>query len=104
VYQLCRYLAGSALLWAPVVLLVIIPTETRSHTKGISLSRFGLLDISLTGNFQIVGFEGNPNFAKIGDRLDEGFNLTSFDIAITGGSPLDPRQIPQRRWGALARR
>ena len=92
-YQLCRYLASSALLWVPVVLLLIVPTETRSHTKGLSLSRFGLLDVSLTGNFQIVGFEGNPNFAKIGDRLDEGFNLTSFDIAITGELPTFPLKL-----------
>lgn len=91
-HRLRKSMVGSAPLWGLVLLLILWPAETRSHTKGISLSRFGLIDISLTGNFAFVVFddESKVNFAKIGDRHEEGFNLTSFDIALTGELPTFP--------------
>jgi hypothetical protein len=39
------------------LVLTLSPTATCGHTKGISLSRFGLIDISVTGNFAHVVFD-----------------------------------------------
>ncbi|PYM74307.1 MAG: hypothetical protein DME03_14030, partial [Candidatus Rokuibacteriota bacterium] len=67
----------AALTWAP---------EAEGHTKGLTLSRFGLIDVSLQGNVDYTIFS-DPNkvdFDKIGDRSTEGFNLTSFDLSLTG--------------------
>jgi hypothetical protein len=77
------------------LLLFLHPSETRSHTKGITLSRFGLLDISVTGNVVFVTFddEKKVNFDKLGGRHEEGFNLTSFDIAISGELPTLPMKF-----------
>jgi hypothetical protein len=60
--------------------------EALGHVKGVSLSRFGLIDVSLTGNIAYAAFDkaSQIDFAKIGDRHEEGFNLTSFDVAFTG--------------------
>jgi hypothetical protein len=57
-----------------------------AHTKGLTLSRFGLIDVSLQANVDYVTFS-DPNkidFDKIGDRQSKGFNLTSFDLSLTG--------------------
>jgi hypothetical protein len=77
------------------LLLFLCPSETRGHTKGITLSRFGLIDISVTGNVAFVAFddEEKVNFDKLGDRHEEGFNLTSFDIALTGELPTFPMKF-----------
>jgi hypothetical protein len=65
--------------------LVHIPV-TFAHTKGISLSRYGLVDISWTGNLAYVNFsdyEDGFNPFKIGDRHERGLNLTSFDLSLS---------------------
>lgn len=57
-----------------------------AHTKGISLSRYGLVDISWTANLAYVNFsdyEEGFNPFKIGDRHERGLNLTSFDLALS---------------------
>lgn len=69
-----------------LLVVAVLPACALAHTKGITLSQFGLLDVSLTGNVAYVNFD-NPskvNFDKVGDRHEKGFNLTSFDVAITG--------------------
>jgi hypothetical protein len=69
-----------------VFLVAAMATDAWPHTKGVSLSRFGLLDVSLTGNVAYAGFDkaSRIDFDKIGDRHEQGFNLTSFDVSITG--------------------
>ncbi len=65
------------LAWAP---------DAGAHTKGLTLSRFGLIDVSLQANVDYVTFS-DPNridFDKIGDRQSKGFNLTSFDLSLSG--------------------
>ena len=74
------------LAWAP---------EAKAHTKGLTLSRFGLIDVSLQGNVDYTIFS-DPNkvdFDKIGDRSKEGFNLTSFDLSLTGETPEFPMKF-----------
>src|SRR5258705_2496334 len=74
------------LAWAP---------EARAHTKGLTLSRFGLIDVSLQGNVDYAIFS-DPNkvdFDKIGDRSEPGFNLTSFDLSLTGETPEFPMKF-----------
>ena len=54
--------------------------------QGLTLSRFGLIDVSLQANVDYVTFS-DPNkidFDKIGNRQQQGFNLTSFDLSLTG--------------------
>ncbi|MBI3826218.1 MAG: hypothetical protein HY294_09485 [Candidatus Rokubacteria bacterium] len=63
-----------------------------AHTKGLTLSRFGLVDVSLQANVAYVTFD-NPkvvDFDKIGDRHQKGWNLTSFDLSLTGQLPEFP--------------
>jgi hypothetical protein len=63
-----------------------------AHTKGLTLSRFGLIDVSLQANVAYATFS-DPNkvdFDKIGDRHSKGFNLTSFDLSLTGQTPEFP--------------
>ncbi len=57
-----------------------------AHTKGLTLSRFGLIDVSLQANVDYVTFSDPKkiDFDKIGDRQSQGFNLTSFDLSLTG--------------------
>src|SRR5919197_5580281 len=59
-----------------VFLVAAMATDAWAHTKGVSLSRFGLLDVSLTGNVAYAGFDkaSRIDFDKIGDRHEEGFN------------------------------
>src|SRR5262245_5580359 len=69
--------------------------EAAAHTKGLTLSRFGLIDVSLTGNVDYAIFS-NPDkvdFDKIGDRSNPGFNLTSFDVSLTGELPEFPLKL-----------
>ena len=67
-------------------LLVAWPGSASAHTKGLTLSRFGLIDLSLTGNVAYVNFDdpSKVDFDKIGDRHKKGLNLTSFDVSLTG--------------------
>ena len=68
-----------------LVILVWSP-HTEAHTKGLTLSRFGLIDVSLQANVDYVNFSDpkRVDFDKIGDRQQKGFNLTSFDLSLTG--------------------
>ncbi len=83
--------------WAKLVLIGLLlawvaPDNAFAHTKGITLSRFGLIDVSLQGNIAYVNFD-NPSkvdFDKIGDRHEKGLNLTSFDLSLTGETPQFP--------------
>src|SRR2546425_5452014 len=65
-------------------LLVILgwSPDAGAHTKGLTLSRFGLIDVSLQANVDYVNFSDpkRVDFDKIGDRQQKGFNLTSFDL------------------------
>src|SRR5438128_5083801 len=63
-----------------------------AHTKGLTLSRFGLIDVSLQANVAYVNFDDpkKVNFDKIGDRHEKGFNLTSFDLSLSGQVPEFP--------------
>src|SRR5438105_5767460 len=69
-------------------LLVILAwsPDAGAHTKGLTLSRFGLIDVSLQANVDYVNFSDprRVDFDKIGDRQQKGFNLTSFDLSLTG--------------------
>lgn len=65
------------MLWSPMAF---------AHTKGISLSRYGLVDVSWTGNIVYGNFsEYNEGFnpLKLGDRQFRGLTLTSFDVSFT---------------------
>src|SRR5262249_40361281 len=67
-------------------------TDAGAHTKGLTLSRFGLIDVSLQANVDYVNFSDpkRVDFDKIGDRQEKGFNLTSFDLSLTGETPEFP--------------
>src|SRR5437879_8965136 len=69
-------------------LLVILAwsPDAGAHTKGLTLSRFGLIDVSLQANVDYVNFSDpkRVDFDKIGDRQEKGFNLTSFDLSLSG--------------------
>src|SRR5205807_10520379 len=69
-------------------LLVILAwsPDAGAHTKGLTLSRFGLIDVSLQANVDYVNFcdPRRVDFDKIGDRQHKGSNLTSFDLSLTG--------------------
>ena len=69
-------------------LLVIIAwsPDAGAHTKGLTLSGFGLIDVSLQANVDYVNFSDpkRVDFDKIGDRQEKGFNLTSFDLSLSG--------------------
>jgi hypothetical protein len=57
-----------------------------AHTKGVSLSRYGLVDISWTGNIVYGNFSNyneGVNPIKLGDRQFKGLSLTSFDLAFS---------------------
>jgi hypothetical protein len=63
-----------------------------AHTKGLTLSRFGLIDVSLQANVTYANFDDpkRVDFDKIGDRHSKGFNLTSFDLSLSGQVPEFP--------------
>lgn len=68
-----------------------------AHTKGVSLSRYGLVDVSWTGNIAYAYFsdyEAGFNPLKLGERHFAGLNLTSFDLSFTQ----DAYQFPLK-WG-----
>jgi hypothetical protein len=74
------------------LLIVASSLDAIAHTKGLTLSRFGLIDVSLQANVAYVNFD-DPNkvdFDKIGDRHSKGFNLTSFDLSLSGQVPEFP--------------
>ncbi len=67
-------------------------SDAVAHTKGLTLSRFGLIDVSLQANVAYVNFDDpkKVDFDKIGDRHSKGFNLTSFDLSLSGQVPEFP--------------
>src|SRR5262245_58164088 len=73
-------------------MLLVGPPAVGAHTKGLTLSRFGLVDVSLQANVVYATFEdaGKVDFDKIGDRHEKGFNLTSFDLSLSGETPEFP--------------
>jgi len=74
------------------VLLLLIITEwlpasmLYAHTKGISLSRYGMVDVSWTGNVvygNFSNYDAGFNPLKLGDRQFKGLSLTSFDLSLS---------------------
>ncbi|MGB3941997.1 MAG: hypothetical protein WBK96_10950 [Candidatus Manganitrophaceae bacterium] len=60
--------------------------SAEAHTKGISLSRYGLVDVSWTANIVYGAFSNyseGVNPIKLGDRQFEGLSVTSFDLALS---------------------
>ena len=78
-------------LFGLLVVLGWVP-DAGAHTKGLTLSRFGLIDVSLQANVDYVAFSDpkRVDFDKIGDRQQKGFNLTSFDLSLSGETPEFP--------------
>ncbi len=77
---------------AVLAVLACAPDDAMAHTKGLTLSRFGLIDVSLQSNVDYLTFD-NPkrvDFDKIGDRDQKGFNLTSYDLSLSGQLPEFP--------------
>jgi len=74
---------------------LVCASEVAAHTKGLTLSRFGLIDVSLQGNVDYTIFSDpkKVDFDKIGDRSSQGFNLTSFDLSLTGETPEFPMKF-----------
>src|SRR2546425_3355054 len=74
------------------LLVVASSPDAVAHTKGLTLSRFGLIDVSLQANVAYVNFDDpkKVDFDKIGDRHHKGFNLTSFDLSLSGQVPEFP--------------
>ena len=74
------------------LLIVASSLDAVAHTKGLTLSRFGLIDVSLQANVAYVNFDDpkKVDFDKIGDRHSKGFNLTSFDLSLSGQVPEFP--------------
>ena len=73
--------------------IAVLSSSALAHTKGVSLSRFGLIDLSLQANVVYAGLS-KVNVDKIGDRHDNGFNLTSFDVSVTGETFNSRRSSP----------
>lgn len=86
--SLCRFLSywkASLIILILGVLVLKVPSA-EAHTKGISLSRYGLVDVSWTGNIVyggITNYEEGFNPVKLGDRQFKGLSLTSFDLSFT---------------------
>lgn len=77
---------GRAWMILTVTLVMLWSHVAFAHTKGISLSRYGLVDVSWTGNIVYGNFsEYNEGFnpLKLGDRQFRGLTLTSFDVSFT---------------------
>ncbi|RYX98930.1 hypothetical protein EON78_04225, partial [bacterium] len=71
--------------------------HAEAHTKGISLSRYGLVDVSWTGNMAygyFSDYQNGFNPIKLGERHFAGLNFTSFDLSFTQ----DAYQFPVK-WG-----
>lgn len=89
-----RPLAVVAVLAVIAVLAVLAcaPDDAVAHTKGLTLSRFGLIDASLQSNVDYLTFDDpkRVDFDKIGDRDQKGFKLTSFDLSLIGQLPEFP--------------
>jgi hypothetical protein len=67
-------------------LVVGLSPSAHAHTKGISLSRYGLVDVSWTGNIvygNFTDYEEGFNPTKLGERQFRGLSLTSFDLSFT---------------------
>jgi hypothetical protein len=77
---------ASALGLIGLLTILVTAPDVAAHTKGLTLSRFGLIDVSLQANVAYVTFDDpkKVDFDKIGDRHRKGFNLTSFDLSLTG--------------------
>ena len=99
-HRLMRRATHGTIACVLALLLFLCPSETRSHTKGITLSRFGLLDISVTGNVAFVAFddEEKVNFDKLGDRHEEGLQPHQLRYCHNRGTPHLSHEIrPLRR-------
>lgn len=80
--------------WKMILLILTMGTivlkapSAEAHTKGISLSRYGLVDMSWTGNVIYSNYSDYANdFPQlrpyIGGALSQGLVLKSFDMSIT---------------------
>src|SRR5882724_9324129 len=71
---------GSLLGLIGLLVILACSPDAEAHTKGLTLSRFGLIDISLQANVDYVNFSDpkRVDFDKIGDRQQKGFNLFNF--------------------------
>ncbi|MBC7473302.1 MAG: hypothetical protein H7263_03350 [Candidatus Sericytochromatia bacterium] len=75
------------------IALMMSTPDAEAHTKGISLSRYGLVDVSWTGNVNYAYFsdyENGFNALKLGDRNFAGLNVTSFDLSLSQDAYLFP--------------
>jgi hypothetical protein len=66
--------------------IVLRAPSAEAHTKGVSLSRYGLVDVSWTANIVygvFTNYEEGVNPIKLGDRQFEGLSVTSFDLAFS---------------------
>lgn len=75
-------------IWVMALLLALFPLDALAHTKGISLARYGLIDVSLTGNVIYSAYtnykEAFPTLTPyIGEALSRGITLKSFDVSLT---------------------
>lgn len=69
-----------------LVLHSAVQEAAEAHTKGITLSRYGLVDISWTGNVALAAYSdyyNGFNATKLGTRHFTGLNFTSFDVSFT---------------------
>ena len=60
--------------------------SAEAHTKGVSLSRYGLVDVSWTANIvygKFYNYDQGVNPVKLGERQFEGLSVTSFDLAFS---------------------
>ena len=72
---------------ASILFVFGLVESAQAHTKGISLSRFGLIDISLQANVvysQFTNYSDGVDFTKVGYRDPRGLNITSFDLSLSG--------------------
>lgn len=71
---------------ALILIMMMRPLQADAHTKGVSLSRYGLVDVSWTANIvygNFTNYEEGVNPVKLGDRQFEGLSVTSFDLAFS---------------------
>lgn len=86
--RMCRSLSGWKIFWVVLMLGVFISKapSAEAHTKGVSLSRYGLVDVSWTANIvygAFTNYDEGVNPVKLGDRQFEGLSVTSFDLAFS---------------------
>jgi hypothetical protein len=69
---------GSWLGVSGLILILAWSPDAGAHTKGLTLSRFGLIDVSLQANVDYVTFSDPKkiDFDKIGDRQQKGLRCS----------------------------